>query len=140
MSLRRKPSRIHPTDVPKKSGRPSRPLIQLRRQLFVHSWTGSAIGDVPQNQINRARDVLHLHVIDLLRVVARPVVVLVHAVKEETDRNAFACVIEIIAAEEEAIRVVGTVVAVIVCRFKYDLLTRSVIAPSSVLIIFDPIR
>ena len=81
----------------------ARSLIQLRRQWLIDFRTRRQIRHRPERHVNRPRDLLHLIVIDLLRLVARPVIVLMHAVKEENDRNALARVVVMIAAEEEPI-------------------------------------
>jgi len=52
-------------------------LIQLRRQRLIDFRTRRQVRHRPQRHVNRARDLFHLVVIDLLRLVARAVIVFV---------------------------------------------------------------
>ncbi len=72
-------------------------------------------------------------------MIAGPVIVLVLAVEIEDDRNALARIVVVIAAEEEAVRIVGIVVAIVVRQIQIRLVDALLISPSSVLIIFEPI-
>ena len=67
-------------------------------------------------------------------------IIFVHAVKEEDDRNALARVVVMIAAVEEPVRIFRIVVLRIKREFKNDLFTVLTSSPSSVLIIVEPIR
>ena len=67
-------------------------------------------------------------------------IVFVHAVKKENDGDAFAGIVEMIAAEKEAIGIGWIVVSKIVFQIqRYDLFTVSLSLPSSVLIMVEPI-
>src|ERR1051326_5120352 len=87
---------------------------QLRRQRLIDFRTCRQIRYGPQRHVNRARDLLHLVVIDLLWLVPGAVIVFVHAVKEENDRNALARVVVVIAAEEEPVWISRIVVLSVV--------------------------
>src|ERR1041384_3122392 len=89
---------------------------QLRRQRLIDFRTRRQIRYGPQRHVNRARDLLHLVVIDLLWLVPRAGVVFVYTVKEENDRNAFARVVVVIAAEEEPVWISRIVVLRVVSQ------------------------
>ena len=89
-------------------------MTQLRRQRLIDLRARGQVSDLPKGHIDRARYFFHLVIVDLLRLVTGAMIVLVHAVEKEDDRNAFARVVVVIAAEEKAIRVLRIVLTDIV--------------------------
>ena len=96
----------------------SPPLIRatgdLRGKRLIHLQPRRPVSDFPQRHIDGASDLLHLLVINLVCRVARTMIVLVNAVKEEDDRNSLTCVVVMIAAEEEPVWILWIVVLRIV--------------------------
>src|SRR5689334_25320029 len=99
------PSEIYPLSL-----HDALPICDLRGERLVDFQPRGTIRDLPRRHVDRPRDLLHLVVIDLIRTVTRAVIVFVHAVEEEDDRNPLARVVEMIAAIEETIRILRIVV------------------------------
>src|SRR5919107_5987128 len=87
---------------------------QGRGERAVYVGAGARVRQLGGEYEDRARDRLHLLVVDLVGRVRGAVVVLVHAVEEEDDGDALARVVEVVAAVEEALGVVRLVVVVVV--------------------------
>src|SRR6266576_3082018 len=96
-----------------KSSSCTSPATQQHRQLLINLRPNSKVSNLPQQHVNRARDLFHLLKIDLLHFVAGTVIVLVLAIKKEDNGNALLGVVVMIAAEEKAITICRVVVAII---------------------------
>ena len=82
---------------------PLRPTLSCTGNCLSTFWAARTIGNFPKRQVNRARNFLHLGKIDFVDRVAGLVIVLMLAVEKENDRNAFARVVVMVAAEEKAV-------------------------------------
>jgi len=77
--------------------------------------------------------------INLTNLVAGTVVILMFAVKKESNRNALTRIVVMVRCEEEAVGVAGIVVAIVVSQVQVLLVYIATKSPNSVLIIFEPI-
>src|SRR4051812_3960918 len=84
-----------------------------RGERPVNDGARASVGEFGREYEDRARDGLHLLIVNLVGRVRGAVIVLMDAVEEEDDGDAFARVVEVVATVEEALGVVRLVVVIV---------------------------
>src|SRR5205085_4249156 len=97
-------------------------LSKLRRKLLVDLRTILEIGQLEKSKHDGPCDLFHLCVVDLLRLIARLVVVFMDAIEPKGDRNSIHRVIKMVRAKEETIRIFWIVVPRVVIQVEIALI------------------
>src|SRR5262249_37139156 len=94
------------------------------RQWFVNARAGRPVSQLPGGRVYRARDLLHVLVVDLFDRIRRAVVILMHSVHVKDDRDSLPRVVVMVAAIKELLGVFRVVILVVECKVQVRLVDR----------------